>query len=68
MTRTSNPYETGRSAFTGWAKGYKAHRNGEARASAVVAYISMPLRVAWREGWDASRADVKAEEVGSCGR
>ena len=64
MIRTSNPYEAGRSAFTAWTKGYRAHRNGESRATAVVAYISMPLRVAWREGWDASRADVKAEKEG----
>ncbi len=62
MSRTSNPYEPGRSAFTAWAKGYKAHRNGESRAMAVVAYISMPLRAAWREGWDASRDDVAAED------
>ena len=62
MSRRSNPYASGRSAFTAWAKGYKAHREGEERWNAVVAYVSMPLRAAWREGWDASREDQAAED------
>lgn len=61
MSRRSNPYASGRSAFTAWAKGYRAHRNGAPRAMADAAYVSAPLRRAWIEGWDASRADVPAE-------